>query len=345
MLTLRFYLAVMILIALFCGVISAENGSSTQGDIIFSHDLHVGDMEIECGTCHGSISNSNSATDRNLPEMDVCGDCHDIEDDEACGTCHRNADDPGVATHFVALFLFNHAAHIDAKVECTACHRDLSQLVFASNSRIQNKTFCLTCHDGNRQSNVCEQCHSAYKTGKDYHPIDWRHNHGDAAHLEPEWCGTCHKGDTDCLACHRGDNIVGTIHELNYHYTHGLDARTGTMNCATCHDREQFCNDCHLRELRMPLNHSTAVWRNEHGMMARMETETCASCHDADNATCLRCHSDADGIRGTDFRYHGTGSTFFDSKGLWHGDDGYMCFQCHTNTGAAGVGFCGYCHN
>ncbi len=95
----------------------------------------------------------------------------------------------------------------------------------------------------------------------------------------------------------------------------------------------------------MPLNHSSASWLIDHGGAARSNIEDCASCHDNSDPTCARggCHSDADGIKGTDARLHIIGGPVA-SHGPWHSDEGFYCYQCHVNTHQAGQGFCGYCH-
>ncbi len=45
--------------------------------IIFPHDVHF-ENEVECATCHEGAADSQAASDRLLPDMDVCADCHDI---------------------------------------------------------------------------------------------------------------------------------------------------------------------------------------------------------------------------------------------------------------------------
>ena len=65
--------------------------------------------------------------------------------------------------------------------------------------------------------------------------------------------------------------------------------------------------------------------------------------------TCLTCHMDSDGIRGTDPKTHTTGF-MKGEKGTWHDDPGASCFLCHSDVnarvnGVSGQQFCGYCHN
>jgi len=76
------------------------------------------------------------------------------------------------------------------------------------------------------------------------------------------------------------------------------------------------------------------------------------SCHDVQGAdpTCIQCHVDPDGIKGTDARTHTPGFMASAEDGNWHSDPGSSCFVCHTDanarvSGVKGAGFCGYCHS
>lgn len=312
-------------------------------DIIFSHANHV---DLSCEDCHTDIRQSTSSDERNFPTMDVCGMCHDVEDFDLCGQCHRNTEEPEAIPHPTRPVKFSHAGHLDRGAECSVCHDGIATSEESSIKYMPKMSICLACHDGVEAPNACSLCHGQSPTLADIHPADWRHQHGDLASLERDWCRQCHAFEYSCAQCHRGDNLTGNIHDLNYKYTHGLDARSKRFDCSACHEERSFCNDCHERENLIPLLHSSMTWRSDHGRAARRDVENCAACHDSDDPTCARagCHRDSDGIRGTNPRYHAASMTLFDSHGPWHNDDGYYCFQCHTDTRTRGVGFCGYCH-
>ena len=322
--------------------------TSTDSDLIFSHALHVVENEIECASCHESIESSVSAADRNLPSMEACGDCHAIEGDGNCGQCHRDPDEPSGSPETDPTTSFNHKLHLGNSLVCADCHGNLADLndETATDVLMPGMPTCMACHNGERADNDCRICHGPGVTLADIHPIDWRHQHGGRANLEGSFCAGCHQSESFCIDCHRSDNLTGNIHDLNYRFTHGLDARGKQADCAACHEQSTFCADCHASENRMPLAHSTLAWRTDHGRAARSDIENCASCHETDDHTCGRvgCHSDSDGLRGTDPRYHPPSVSRFDHEGAWHNDDGYFCYSCHTNTRRAGVGFCGYCH-
>ena len=314
--------------------------------IMFSHPLHVEDVEIACEDCHTGIADSDRSTDHNIPEMDICESCHDIEDDENCGMCHSLPEEPsgGIATP--REISFNHRRHLANGLECLFCHGSPGDESRPYTS-MPSKPLCMNCHNGETVSWDCSLCHDKGISLLDIHPVDWRAQHDDQATRDSDWCSTCHAGENFCQDCHRGDNLTGTTHGLNYRYTHGLDAIAKETDCVACHDSRTFCNECHIRELRLPWQHSTSSWLLDHGDAARRDVENCASCHDERDPTCARagCHVDTDGIRGTNPPIHSTSLSRLDRKGPWHNDGSYFCYQCHRNTSQAGTGFCGYCHD
>jgi hypothetical protein len=316
---------------------------AVDSDIRFAHGDHA---DMDCIECHDRIENSDTAADRNFPSMDGCGDCHDIEAEEDCGVCHRNPDDPSSSPHAERLIIFSHANHLRREAECATCHGDIKSGSVSMPGYMPSMRVCFSCHDGKQAEDECLLCHGDHITLADIHPKDWRHRHGDKANLAEEWCTQCHRVDNSCVECHRGDNLTGGIHDLNYLYTHGLDAKSKRFDCSRCHDDRTFCYACHERENRIPLLHSSVAWLSDHGRAARRDVESCVSCHDTGDPTCGRsgCHRDSDGLRGTDPRYHPPDISLFNSKGPWHGDEGYYCYHCHTTTHQSGLGFCGYCH-
>ncbi|MDH4156209.1 MAG: hypothetical protein OEW00_02895 [candidate division Zixibacteria bacterium] len=334
----------LVIFAAVSGMMADTLQQAPPSGLLFSHPLHATDQGIECITCHAAIPSSTTADDRNFPSMDVCAECHDVEDDEGCGQCHRDPDNPSPASRIRPSVLFDHKRHLDPKTGCRSCHGPSGES--EEISPMPGKPLCMDCHDGLRATRDCHVCHADKTSLADIHPIGWRHQHAEQATLKPDWCRTCHQQEVYCIECHQGDNQTGNIHDLNYRYTHGLEAQGKETDCIRCHDRRTFCSDCHERENRMPLAHSTLGWRIDHGGAARIDIENCASCHEVDDPTCARtgCHSDADGVRGTDPRIHSAGLNRFDSHGPWHSDNGYFCYACHTSTGRPGVGFCGYCH-
>ncbi|MDP6776882.1 MAG: cytochrome c3 family protein, partial [Candidatus Latescibacteria bacterium] len=97
--------------------------------IRFSHKLHLGeDVEAECTMCHPA-EESASASDRLLPTMEICGECHDVEDDDGCATCHLDLDIVGEIDVPSREIVFSHQSHLGYDgTACTTCHAGLEEV-------------------------------------------------------------------------------------------------------------------------------------------------------------------------------------------------------------------------
>ena len=333
--------SIIIILSLISALISYQ---PVESGLKFDHKAHVVERDMQCVDCH-NVSESKLSSDTNLPGHDECSDCHSLDDaPDDCALCHLNPDDPIGIESSARELIFSHAAHIKAQTsaDCLSCHTGVNQTsgkLGANNYPVMDK--CFECHDGVTANSECDVCHSRpAEMSALVHPPDWKHEHKYSANAGQN-CGSCHHAESFCADCHAGDNLVENVHDLNYRYTHGIDAKNKNHDCQSCHDIDTFCSTCHQDDSK-PLNHTLAGWQTApyfHAEEARNDIESCAACHSGDLTICARCHREG----GT------AGSIHIDSmddygEGPWHDDPGYYCFDCHTNTNSAGVGFCGNCH-
>jgi hypothetical protein len=295
-------------------------------ELIFSHKFHVEGQAMACETCHKGIEKAEAfSLVSHLPEMATCNTCHnDVKASNACESCHTNMAALRPLTHNRTDFMREHKmlARI-SDASCASCHTQES---------------CIDCHTSTGLVNVD-------LPGRDL--------------MSPRM--------PRLTAIDRGQTMaLGKVHDLNFRFTHGITAKGKASDCQTCHTtQDQSCADCHLaggniNQLRFkPKSHDDPVFvtigvgtgGGKHALFARRDMESCASCHDAQGAdpTCITCHLDADGIKGTDPRTHPRGF-MTGVNGPWHYDHGSTCFTCHSDPnaragGLRGQGFCGYCHN
>ena len=284
-------------------------------DFYFNHKFHIDEQGQTCSDCHKGLEKVDYAKPENLPNMAYCFQCHnDIKASKRCDGCH---------TPTAKLIPQTHNA------DWLMAHRNLAKI---------KETECMTCHN----ENYCQECHTGSKllevgnTDKDY--------------INPS------------APSIEGKNkmVIQRVHELNYRYNHGIDVNSKRMNCYTCHDESQFCVRCHLNDEKIqilkPSWHSGKDWGaiveavgsggGRHAQLARRDIEKCAGCHDTqgEDPVCLMCHRDFIPGKGNDLKTHSTGMFKGAGEGIWHVDDGAICFNCHTNSKIAGTGFCGYCH-
>ncbi|QQS38077.1 MAG: cytochrome C [Ignavibacteriales bacterium] len=292
--------------------------------LFFDHNFHVEQQKMNCEACHSgfaTVAYGFQAAQTN-PIMENCYTCHNDKSvaSNACESCH-------VST--VGLIPQEHK-----NVNFAKSHK------FAANEFDAN---CVMCHD----NNSCESCHvgtsmiTEMNTTDDFYQPYSSTNFVDGVKQQQ----------------------ITRVHELNYRFVHGIDAKGRTAECQTCHQVDSFCANCHQSEGGdfamsgvLPASHlkpnfftiGVGSGGGDHAILARRDIERCVSCHDVQGAdpTCITCHLDSDGIKGTNPRTHER-NFMSDNKGDWHDSQGSVCYNCHTSaspTSVAGVGFCGYCH-
>lgn len=276
-------------ILLFATCVAAE-----PDRIIIPHGIHF-ENDVDCATCHDGVETSAAAAESFRPDMDLCADCHEVEDDELCATCHTNADEAGDYTlRAYGAGNFSHAAHVDEDMACAACHGDP-----AGQPVLPVKADCRVCHETSDDFAGCAMCHAPETELRpaDHDPA-WINMHGPFARDSQDRCALCHT-ETGCQECHAGDNVRPRSHDLNYAFEHALDARGNELECATCHQDPEYCSACHAANYVLPRNHSQAGWVSfpdggRHAEDGLFEIENCIACHSAgaESPSCAQCHGE-----------------------------------------------------
>lgn len=297
----------------------------TKSEMIFNHSFHINDKGLECENCHEGLSTVDYSSELSNPNpvMAKCYSCHNNEPGSLaaneCESCHTSTANLKPQSHKSAMFIDKH------KFSARELGPD-----------------CMMCHD----NNSCEDCHlasgiTATNISKDFY--------------QPYTPGNFIDGTKQ--------QRITRIHDLNYRFTHGIDAKGKTSECTACHEVETFCSTCHASVDHdfalsgvMPVSHlknnfftiGVGSGGGEHAILARRDIESCVACHDVQGAdpTCITCHLDSDGIKGTNPRTHPSNFKS-DDHGDWHQDQGSVCYNCHSSASPQtppGVGFCGYCH-
>jgi c(7)-type cytochrome triheme protein len=289
----------------------------------FSHEQHLGMSGVQCTTCHANLSTADYAGPANMPSMATCATCHnDRKASNACESCHTN---------LTALIPRDHLEPGFKKD-----HKNLTRLGGMDAS-------CSTCHT----QDFCGECHTP----------------GSVIQF-----GTSPLMSDPKPRLFPGTSVPQTAlqraHDVNYRFTHGIDAKSKQSDCYSCHSAREFCTECHQTGDNITNSAVKPAWHlgadfatigvgsggGRHAQLARRDIESCMSCHDtrSGDPTCITCHADGDGIRGTDPKTHPAGY-MKGEKGDWHANSDATCYNCHTDMnahpgGTRGIGFCGYCH-
>ncbi len=132
-------------------------GFQPEQPVPFSHQLHVGQLGMDCRYCHQHVETSKHAT---LPSTQVCMSCH-------------NGVDPGKANvkgnslllaplrdswrssnpvewkriHKLPEYsFFDHSIHVNRGVACVTCHGPVNEMTVVYHSQPLTMGWCLDCH-------------------------------------------------------------------------------------------------------------------------------------------------------------------------------------------------------
>ena len=295
-----------------------------KSELIFNHKLHLSNPDVNCESCHQGLSDVDYSwqSANALPSMETCYGCHNNKSvaSNNCESCHISTVNLLPQDHKVVSFTKNHK--------------------FAAQQFNAN---CAMCHD----NQSCEDCHVATTGITEANKMD--------DFYQPYYPSNFKDGVKQ--------QAITRVHDLNYRFIHGIDSKGKTAECQTCHQIETFCSECHQADNEdfafsgiVPSSHLKNTFftlgvgsgGGDHANLARRDIESCISCHDVNGAdpTCITCHLDSDGIKGTNPRTHPT-NFMKDEKGDWHNDHSSVCYNCHTSfspQSQPGLGFCGYCH-
>lgn len=295
-----------------------------ESGLIFSHKLHLMSEEKNCEPCHvglGEVDYSWQAVGAN-PSMESCYGCHNNKSvaSNACESCHISTVNLLPQDHKVVSYINNHKfAAREFNANCAMCHDDQS---------------CDECHVATTGITETNTLNNFYQP---YYPS----NYIDGAKQQ----------------------AILRVHDLNYRFTHGMDSKGKTAECQSCHQVDTFCAECHQVDGGdfalsgiVPASHLKPTFKTigvgtgggDHAVLARRDIERCMSCHDVNGAdpTCITCHLDSDGVKGTNPKTHAR-NFMRDEEGDWHSDYSSICYNCHTSASPGSnktQGFCNYCH-
>jgi hypothetical protein len=116
----------------------------------FSHQIHAGQMGLDCRYCHNGVEKSWFA---NLPGASTCMNCHNqvLKDDPRLQIVRDSAETgkpiPWVQIHKVPDYVyFSHQVHVRRGLSCVECHGRVDQMDEVKHAKSFSMSFCLNCH-------------------------------------------------------------------------------------------------------------------------------------------------------------------------------------------------------
>jgi hypothetical protein len=172
-------------------------GYMPEQPVPFSHQLHAGQLGMDCRYCHSTVEKAAHAA---VPETETCMGCHtQVRKDSPLLSVVRESyrtdiSIPWVKVHMLPEYShFDHSAHVSAGVGCVSCHGRIDQMPKVYQAQPLSMGWCLDCHrnpDPNLRpkTEVTNMTYDPKVSG--YDPAADPHRKRKVA--PPENCGACH---------------------------------------------------------------------------------------------------------------------------------------------------------
>jgi hypothetical protein len=125
-------------------------GEPVSQPVPFSHQLHAGNLGLDCRYCHTTVETSAFA---GMPDSKTCMNCHSV----------ILANDPNlqpIRTSFATgqamqwnkvndlpdYVYFDHTIHINKGIGCSSCHGQVDQESVMTKGASLQMSFCVNCH-------------------------------------------------------------------------------------------------------------------------------------------------------------------------------------------------------
>jgi mono/diheme cytochrome c family protein len=173
--------------------IGVHQGYAPTQPIPFSHKLHAGDMEIDCGYCHTGVYKGKQA---GIPSANICMNCHNTikqgspNIQKIYAAIENDQPIEWVRVHNLPdLAYFNHSQHTAvAGLDCENCHGDIKQMEVVQQRHSLTMGWCVDCH---RQTDVNG------KGNEYYDALLEAHNATSSVNMKVEDIG-----GLECARCH-----------------------------------------------------------------------------------------------------------------------------------------------
>ena len=159
------YFALFAVLILLLGFRWNTHRKAPDQPIAFSHEIHVGKLNLQCLFCHDTADKSYFA---GVPPVQRCMSCHSAVKTETEGikTLTKYWDDkepvPWNRVHRIRVrnyVYFSHKRHVTKGIACEQCHGQLAGMPKVRQVRSLKMGWCISCHTENNAPTDCLVCH------------------------------------------------------------------------------------------------------------------------------------------------------------------------------------------
>jgi hypothetical protein len=135
----------------FAGAPSTTDvGYSPKQPVAYSHQVHAGQMGLDCRYCHTTVETAAFAA---VPPTSVCMNCHrniapDVKAMQPVLQSAKSGEPiPWVRVHDLPDYVyFDHSAHVSRGVSCVSCHGRVDLMPQVYQVKTLSMGWCLECH-------------------------------------------------------------------------------------------------------------------------------------------------------------------------------------------------------
>jgi hypothetical protein len=176
-----------------------EVGYQPKQPVPFSHELHAGQLGMDCRYCHTSVEKAAHAS---VPPTQTCMNCHtQIRPQSPKLADVRESYETGLPVEWKRIHklpdfaYFDHSAHVNRGIGCVSCHGRIDKMEVVYQKSALSMGWCLECHrnpDPNLRP-VSEITNLAYDGATELTDTE-REALKKKYHISPsEDCSTCHR--------------------------------------------------------------------------------------------------------------------------------------------------------
>jgi hypothetical protein len=136
---------------------TTDVGYSPDQPVPFSHQVHAGQMGLDCRYCHTTVETAAFAA---VPPTSVCMNCHrtitrdgsDLARESTALELLRQSAATGDPVRWVRVHdqpdyvYFDHSAHVTRGVSCVSCHGRIDTMEQVYQVETLSMGWCLDCH-------------------------------------------------------------------------------------------------------------------------------------------------------------------------------------------------------
>lgn len=159
------HFVLFIVLTLLLGFRWNKQRKAPDQPINYSHEIHVGKLNLDCLFCHEDADKSMIA---GVPSVSKCMECHTGVKTETEGvrklTEYWNNEEPipWNRVHRIRVrkhVYFSHKRHVKAGVECQLCHGELKAMAKVRAVSSLKMGWCVSCHLDRGAPTDCLTCH------------------------------------------------------------------------------------------------------------------------------------------------------------------------------------------